>query len=71
MRGAVGHDLFSNGSLKEQAAWAEIALLRDTAKSSCCLLELLSGVTCLLYAVKSEYIDYRRGQCRSLFRKDR
>jgi hypothetical protein len=32
---------------------------------------LLSGVTCLLYAVKSEYIDFRRGQCRPLLRKDR
>jgi hypothetical protein len=24
-RGAVGHDFFSAGSIKEQAAWAEVA----------------------------------------------
>jgi hypothetical protein len=33
MRVAEGHDLFSGGSWKEQAAWAEIGLLRDTANS--------------------------------------
>jgi hypothetical protein len=31
----MGHDLFSDESLKEQAAWAEAAELRATAKFNC------------------------------------
>jgi hypothetical protein len=34
MREAVGHDFFSDRSLKEQAALAEAAYLQDTANSS-------------------------------------
>jgi hypothetical protein len=39
-RGAGGHDLFSDGSLEEWAAWAGVSEMQATTNYSCWLIEL-------------------------------